>query len=161
MPANLTPGETLILPDGKYIAVLDNGGTLVFGSLIQRTDGNLTLGYLDPPPSGMTYNPHYFVTRGYTEPHISPAPAPVDPEALTALDLTQPDTSIASEITYYEPKEPPEGFRQNIGPKRTLCYNTTVTALGTGTGGGRGTTTAGGLMMSSANISYIEILGRN
>lgn len=161
MSANLTPGETLILPDGKYIAVLDNGGTLVFGSLIQRPDGNLTLGYLDPPPAGTTYNPHYFVTRGYTEPHLIPGPTPVDPEALTALDLTQPDTSIASEITYYEPKELPEGFRQNIGPKKTLCYNTTVTPLGSGNGGGRGTTIAGGLMMSSANISYIEILGRN
>ena len=160
MPANLTPGETLILPDGKYIAVLDSGGTLVFGSLIQRPDGNLTLGYLDPPPAGMTYNPHYFVTRGYTEPHLSPGPAPVDPEALTALDLSQPDSSLPSKITYYEPKEVPQGRRENV-PLYTPCTNATVTALGTGTANGRGTTVAGGLMMSSASISHIEILGRN
>lgn len=169
MSANLTPGDTLILPDGKYIAVLQTGGTLVFGSMIQSSDGNITLGFLDPPPANMTYNSNWYVTRGYTEPHVIPtASGPVDPEALTAppipiQDLQQADTSIASNITYYEPKEQPDGPRLKNIPPPVPCTDATVTAGGSGggSGGGRRVMTSGGLMMSAGDISYIEILGLN
>jgi hypothetical protein len=81
------PGEILILPSGKYRAVLVNGATVDFDSMtLSNTTGELILRANDTTFANSTYDEFHFTSAGAARPIINDAPGPIPPEPLTYSD---------------------------------------------------------------------------
>ena len=81
------PGEILILPSGKYRAVLVNGATVDFDSMtISNTTGELILRANDTTFTNSTYTTFTFTSSGAARPIVNDAPGPIPPEPLTYSD---------------------------------------------------------------------------